>query len=163
MFGFSSVNALDLNQATRAQLRAIKGVGDKLADRILAARAHGRFVSMEDVAARVAGVGPKKLKKLREQGVQAGSLAGRSVRQEASARSPGNKPAGPDPDQSTPVRRNEVASTGTANDLKQAGDVLARRPIPAMPMLIRPRPRTDSASSDLGKEPVSTAAQRKTY
>lgn len=163
MFGFSSVNALDLNQATRAQLRAIKGVGDKLADRILAARAHGRFVSMEDVAARVAGVGPKKLKKLREQGVRAGSLAGRSVHQAASARSPGNKPARSDPDQSTPVRRNAVASIETANDLKHAGDGLARRPIPAMPMLIRPRPRADSASSDLGKEPVSTAAQRKTH
>jgi competence protein ComEA len=163
VLGSSSVNALDLNQATRAQLRAIKGVGNKLADRILAAREQGRFVSMEDLAARVAGVGPKKLQKLREQGVRTGSLAGRSVHQPASARSPGNKHFRPDRDKSTPVRRNVTASNKPANDLKHADDGLARRPIPAMPMLIRPRPRAGSAPSGLEKEPASTAARGKTH
>ncbi|AFK62379.1 hypothetical protein TKWG_10635 [Advenella kashmirensis WT001] len=57
--GFSPVHALDLNQATRAQLRAIKGVGDKLADRILTARQRGRFVSLEDLAAGLPGWGRK--------------------------------------------------------------------------------------------------------
>lgn len=164
VLGVSPVNALDLNLATRAQLRAIKGVGDKLAGRILAAREHGRFVSMEDLADRVAGVGPKKLQKLREQGVRTGSLAGRAVHQPASTRSPGNKPVRPDPDQSSAVRRNVAASNATANDLQPAAsDGLTRMPIPAMPMLIQPRPRASSEPSDLGKRPASTAAQGKTH
>lgn len=163
VLGFSSANALDLNQATRAQLRAIKGVGDKLAGRILAAREHGRFVSMDDLAARVAGVGPKKLQKLREQGVLTGPLAGRSVHQPASAQSLNNKPARADPDQSTSVRRNVTASNGTVTDLRPAGDGLARRPIPAMPMLIQPRPRVSSEPQDPGKGAASAAAQGKTH
>ncbi|MGO3123840.1 MAG: ComEA family DNA-binding protein [Advenella sp.] len=160
MLGSSSVNALDLNQATRAQLRAIKGVGDKLADRILAAREQGRFVSMEDLAARVAGVGPKKLQKLREQGVRTGSVAGRSVHQPASARSRSSRPASPD--HSTSVRPHVAASNETSNDLKHAGN-LAGRSLPTMPMLIRPRPRAASEPAGLQKGPAGTEAQGKTH
>jgi len=146
--GVSSVNALDLNQATRAQLRAIKGVGDKLADRILAARAQGRFASMEDLAARVAGVGPKKLQRLREQGVRTGAQTGYSARPQTATASAGSgKPARPVPDPFATVRRDVAVDPEPVPDLKSAGNDQARRPIPAMPMLIQPRPRTNSDSA----------------
>ncbi|WP_193087018.1 helix-hairpin-helix domain-containing protein [Advenella sp. FME57] len=160
MLASSTVNALDLNQATRAQLRAIKGVGDKLADRILAAREQGRFVSMEDLAARVAGVGPKKLQKLREQGVRTGSVAGRSVHHPASAGSRSSRPASSD--HSTSVRPHVAASNETANDQKHGGN-LAGRSLPTMPMLIRPRPRAGSEPAGLQKGPAGTEAQGKTH
>ena len=131
LFGFSSACALDLNQATRAQLRAIKGVGDKLADRILAAREKGRFASMEDLAARVPGVGVAKLRMLRKQGVSASALAGNSV---------------PRPDSAQSYRSNA-----------------AHQSLPAMPMLIQPRPRPVAEPARTQAGAAGTGAQDKTH
>lgn len=162
--GASLVHALDLNLATRAQLRAIKGVGDKLADRILAARERGRFASLEDLAARVAGVGLKKLQILREQGVRVGPLAGHSgAHQSATARSPDGKPTRPDPGQSASVWGNVVVGQESPEDLKRAGVSLTQRLVPAMPMLIRPRPRPGSEPAGQGKGPAGTDVQGKTH
>lgn len=162
--GFSPVHALDLNQATRAQLRAIKGVGDKLADRILTARQRGRFVSLEDLAARVAGVGQKKLQILREQGVRVGALAGYPLgHPSVSARSRSSKPGRSDPGQFASVRDKLVVGRESTDDQKRAGEHLTYAPIPAMPMLIRPRPRAGSEPAGLGKGPAGTGAQVKTH
>lgn len=57
-------STIDLNAADRAELTAVPGIGDKLADAILSHRAAGRFDAVDDLR-RVKGVGPATLDKLR--------------------------------------------------------------------------------------------------
>lgn len=180
--GFSSAHALDLNQATRAQLRTIKGVGDKLADRILAARQKGRFVSMEDVVARVAGMGPKTIQSLLAQGVRTDSPSDDPAALAASMQSSGAKTADTDLNRGRSVRRPKAIRKGTAIDRQHSGhnQNLARRApaddrqhadhdqgadysIPAMPLLIQPRPRpiTEPVKTQAGT--AGTGAAEKTH
>lgn len=56
---------LDLNRATKAELRLLPGLGDLLAQRIVDHRAqHGSFQRIDDLG-RVSGIGPKTLERLR--------------------------------------------------------------------------------------------------
>jgi competence protein ComEA len=55
---------LDLNRATQAELQRLPGIGPKLSQRILDARAKKPFRSVEDLR-RVPGIGPKTLERLR--------------------------------------------------------------------------------------------------
>jgi competence protein ComEA len=56
---------LDLNTATREELIAIKGIGEGLADRILAWRArHGRFKAVGDLQ-HIPEIGPDGLRELK--------------------------------------------------------------------------------------------------
>nr|VFK13417.1 MAG: competence protein ComEA [Candidatus Kentron sp. LPFa] len=50
---------VDINTATEEELKAIKGVGPVIAQRIVATRGAGVFCSLEGFAARVSGIGPK--------------------------------------------------------------------------------------------------------
>lgn len=57
--------ALDLNQATAADLDGLPGIGPVLAKRIVDYRqAHGPFKKIDDLE-QVSGIGPKKLEKLK--------------------------------------------------------------------------------------------------
>jgi competence protein ComEA len=57
--------ALDLNRATRAELRLIPGIGDALAQRVIDQRErHGPFKSVDELR-QVSGIGPKTLERLR--------------------------------------------------------------------------------------------------
>ena len=57
--------ALDLNRATKAELRLIPGIGDALAERIVGHRArNGSFRNIDELR-KVAGIGPKTLSRLR--------------------------------------------------------------------------------------------------
>jgi competence protein ComEA len=57
--------ALDINQATAADLEALPGIGPALAKRIIDYRqAHGPFQKIDDLE-QVSGIGPKKLEKLK--------------------------------------------------------------------------------------------------
>jgi competence protein ComEA len=59
--------ALDLNRATKAELRLIPGIGDALAQRIVAHRQRiGAFRSVDELR-QVAGIGPKTLERIRHQ------------------------------------------------------------------------------------------------
>jgi competence protein ComEA len=59
--------ALDLNRATKAELRLIPGIGDALAQRIIAHRQRiGAFRSVDELR-QVAGIGPKTLERIRHQ------------------------------------------------------------------------------------------------
>lgn len=60
----ASVNtqAVDLNLASHIELESIRGIGPKMTERIIEERTtHGPFTSWIDFAARVKGVGNKKL------------------------------------------------------------------------------------------------------
>ena len=57
--------ALDLNRATKAELRLIPGLGDALAQRIIDQRErNGPFKNVDELR-RVSGIGPKTLERLR--------------------------------------------------------------------------------------------------
>jgi competence protein ComEA len=59
------IPALDLNRATKAELRLIPGIGDALAQRIVDQRErNGPFKSVDELR-QVSGIGPKTLERLR--------------------------------------------------------------------------------------------------
>ncbi len=61
----SSAPALDVNRATRAELRLIPGIGDALAQRIIEHRDRlGAFKSVDELR-QVYGIGPKTLERIR--------------------------------------------------------------------------------------------------
>lgn len=64
-----TAQAVDINRASKSELMSIKGIGDKTAAAIIESReADGPFTSLENVAARVKGVGDKTIEKWRQQG-----------------------------------------------------------------------------------------------
>lgn len=66
-------SALDLNQASQAELQEIKGIGPKTAARILEERQRGGpFESMQDLSDRVKGIGAKRITQLQASGLQVG-------------------------------------------------------------------------------------------
>lgn len=73
---------LDINRASAEELQTLKGVGPAMAARMLAARAERPFESLDDVAARVQGAGPRRLQQWREAGlvVRPGTPSNRDVR-----------------------------------------------------------------------------------
>ena len=62
--------AADVNLASHFQLETTRGIGQHMAERIIAERtAHGVFTSWEDFSTRVKGVGDKKLKIMQDDGL----------------------------------------------------------------------------------------------
>lgn len=65
-----SISAADVNVASHFQLEATRGIGQKLADRIIVERTNnGVFKSWDDFSARVKGVGEKTLKVMQADGL----------------------------------------------------------------------------------------------
>jgi competence protein ComEA len=62
-------HALDINQATEAELDSFKGMGPALSAKVLQARAQAPFANWDDLAQRVSGMGPQKLKRFSQQGM----------------------------------------------------------------------------------------------
>ena len=61
---------VDLNTASQSQLESIRGIGPSMSKRIVEERKrNGPFVSPQDFARRVSGVGPKKLKAFQDGGL----------------------------------------------------------------------------------------------
>lgn len=66
----SSVGAMDVNQASSAELQTLPGIGSKTAEAIIEERERGgAFTSLEDLSDRVKGIGPKKREALQEAGL----------------------------------------------------------------------------------------------
>ena len=63
------VQALDINQANEAELDSFKGMGPALTAKVLQARAQAPFANWDDLAQRVSGMGPQKLKRFSQQGM----------------------------------------------------------------------------------------------
>lgn len=74
--GWADAHALDLNQASATALQALKGVGPKTAERIVLERQRGgAYASLDDLADRVKGIGPARMQRLLEQGLQVSGAA----------------------------------------------------------------------------------------
>ena len=67
--------AVDVNQANRAELEAVKGVGPSLAGAILDARRQGRFRDWADFVARVRGVSARNAARFAAAGLTVGGAA----------------------------------------------------------------------------------------
>lgn len=64
-----TVWALDINQASVAELQSLKGIGPQLAGRIVTERARAPFSSFGDLAQRVKGVGQARVRAWQRAGV----------------------------------------------------------------------------------------------
>jgi competence protein ComEA len=65
----SSLAAVEVNQATEAELDSVKGLGPSSTARILKARAQGAFKDWGDLMARVKGFKPPSAAKLSKEGL----------------------------------------------------------------------------------------------
>lgn len=61
--------AVDVNQASEADLDGIKGIGPSLSGKILKARQQGPFKDWPDLMQRVKGIQPKSARQLSEAGL----------------------------------------------------------------------------------------------
>ncbi|KXJ67440.1 DNA-binding protein [Achromobacter xylosoxidans] len=66
--------AVDINQASAAQLEGLRGIGPRTADIIVRERERGgRFESLDDLTERVRGIGQKKAQALQAAGLTIGA------------------------------------------------------------------------------------------
>jgi competence protein ComEA len=61
--------ALEINDANRAELEQLNGVGVTMADQMLAERAKAPFAGWDDLRKRVKGIGSKRVQEWQSQGV----------------------------------------------------------------------------------------------
>ncbi|MCV2369453.1 helix-hairpin-helix domain-containing protein [Paucibacter oligotrophus] len=66
---------MELNQASRAELESMPGLGPSLVERLLVERAKASFVDWADMRSRVSGLGAKTAKKLSAMGLRINGLA----------------------------------------------------------------------------------------
>ncbi|WP_310384087.1 ComEA family DNA-binding protein [Roseateles sp.] len=66
---------LELNQASRAELESLPGLGVQLVERLLTARANAPFSNWADLRQRVRGIGPSSAKKLSALGLRVNGQA----------------------------------------------------------------------------------------
>ena len=58
VFAFNAFAAIDVNQASQAELETVKGIGPGLSAKIIKARQTSSFKTWDDLVDRVSGVGP---------------------------------------------------------------------------------------------------------
>jgi competence protein ComEA len=69
VFALNALAAADANQASRAELETVKGIGPGLSDKILKARDSGPFKNWSDLVERVGGIGAGNAAKLSQAGL----------------------------------------------------------------------------------------------
>lgn len=81
VFAFNAFAAVDVNQATRADLETVKGIGPGLSGKIVDARKTGQFKDWGDLVERVGGIGAGNAAKLSQAGLTVGgtTLDGKAV------------------------------------------------------------------------------------
>jgi competence protein ComEA len=75
----SSVQALEVNEASEAELDGLRGIGPPFTRRLLDARQQESFQNWQDLMSRVTGMGPKVARSLSQQGLM---VQGRSYEPE---------------------------------------------------------------------------------
>jgi competence protein ComEA len=69
LVGIGSASAVEINEASRAQLEQLNGLGVARTGQILRERARAPFKSWDDLLARVKGIGAKGMQRLGAQGL----------------------------------------------------------------------------------------------
>lgn len=67
--------AVDVNQASQAELETVKGIGPAMSGKILAARQQGKFKDWPDLLTRVSGLGDKNAQRISGAGLTVGGTA----------------------------------------------------------------------------------------
>lgn len=68
-FALNAHAAVDANQASRADLETVKGIGPGLSGKIVEARKAGAFKNWSDLVDRISGVGPDNAARLSQAGL----------------------------------------------------------------------------------------------
>ena len=84
-FALSAFAAVDVNQASQAELQTIKGIGPSLSGKIVQARKSANFKTWDDLVERVSGVGPGNAARLSQAGL---TLSGATYDGKAAAAKP---------------------------------------------------------------------------
>jgi competence protein ComEA len=71
-FALNAFAAVDANQATRADLESVKGIGPGLSGKIVDARKTGQFRDWNDLVERVGGIGPGNAARFSQAGLTVG-------------------------------------------------------------------------------------------
>lgn len=95
-FAFSAFAAVDANQASAAELDAVKGIGPSLATKIVDARKAGNFKNWDDMVDRVPGVGSANAMRLSDAGLTVGGSRYTPAPKAAKAPTPAAKAAAPE-------------------------------------------------------------------
>jgi competence protein ComEA len=74
-FALNAHAAVDANQASRADLETVKGIGPGLSGKIVEARKAGDFKSWNDLVERIGGVGPANAARLSQAGLTVAGTA----------------------------------------------------------------------------------------
>lgn len=69
------VAALEVNQASQAELESVRGIGPVTTSKILAARKQGNFKNWDDLIQRVNGIGPGNAAKFSAEGLTVNASA----------------------------------------------------------------------------------------
>ncbi len=85
LYAIASFAALDINQASEAELDSVKGIGPGTSGQILAERKKGPFKDWNDVIVRVHGIGVAKAAKFSAEGVTVNNAAFKPARTVKSA------------------------------------------------------------------------------
>jgi competence protein ComEA len=72
VFALNAFAAVDVNQASRADLETVKGIGPGLSDKIVKARESGNFKNWGDLVDRVGGIGPGNASRFSQGGLTVG-------------------------------------------------------------------------------------------
>ena len=72
---FSAAAAVDVNQASQAELESVKGIGPAMSGKIMAARQQSKFKDWPDLMTRVSGIGEKSAQKISGAGLTVGGAA----------------------------------------------------------------------------------------
>ena len=90
----ATASAVDVNNATAQQLESVSGIGPSTARTIVQERERaGAFESLDDLAERVRGIGPKKAKALQAAGLTVGGADGAAQNAAQGAATPAGKAA----------------------------------------------------------------------
>jgi competence protein ComEA len=90
VFALNAFAAVDANQASRADLETVKGIGPGLSAKIIDARKEGGFKNWDDLVERVVGVGPKNAGRLSQAGL---TVAGATYDGNTTAATAATRPA----------------------------------------------------------------------
>ena len=74
-FALNAFAAVDANQATRADLETVKGIGPGLSGKIVDARKTSHFKDWNDLVDRVGGIGPGNAAKFSQAGLTVGGAS----------------------------------------------------------------------------------------
>ena len=94
-FALNAHAAVDANQASRADLETVKGIGPGLSGKIVEARKAGDFRSWSDLVERIGGVGPASAARLSQAGL---TVAGAVYDPAATAAAPAKAAKGKAPE-----------------------------------------------------------------